>query len=205
MNNKLPSKGSSVTDLTDDKKGSKGIGTMLLPFMAILLTNQGGFNFKKLNLDTNLDEKIEMLDRIKNYFYYNDQVNLCKAKDVLEILNKMKKIKREKYNEEVSASTVDQLTRDERKERIIEELINYSEGKNRDIMEKALTVKKNLQQVQTKVLSNRENAVSSVDSSIEPLIMVAKSFEPVMNESSRKTIRKLEKIIRILRESDDEF
>ncbi len=181
------------------------ISLLAVPLM-LLISNKKGLNFMNFNLklDEDWEGKSELIDNIKPYFSFEEQRALNKVQDIVDILNKINKIKTSNYNNEALALT-DEISNDEKRERILVEISKHLNGRSREMANGIIETRKRFKQANER-LSN-QNEITSKDqlSKVDTFLDIIKCFKPIINEKDKKKITKFEKVLEIVKKPEDEF
>ncbi|SCG82488.1 hypothetical protein DW1_0880 [Proteiniborus sp. DW1] len=180
------------------------LAILALPILVFILIEKSGVFGTEVNYTRNYHNKIRMLKEISPYFLEEDQVVLGKVQDIFEILNRFNRIINNDYQENVRALNQD-LSMMDRKEMIISKLANYLDDNRRKLAENVVGTKQNI--FKTKENLERYSQIVSTQNTdkLTSMLKLAKSIEPIMPDKGKAQLRKIEKIIDIIKASDNEF
>ncbi len=182
----------------------QNIAMFALPLLIFTLIKRGGGFKADVNSSENYQDKAKMINEIRPYFLEEDQHILGKVQDIFEILNRIDRIIKSNYNDSVKALNQD-LSMLDRKEKILTKLANYMNDSNRQIAEGVVETKNNILKTKDN-LEVYSQAVSTQNlDKITSIMKLANSIEPLMPSKGKAQIKKLEKIVDIMKASDDQF
>ncbi|MTI68900.1 MAG: hypothetical protein FH751_01425 [Firmicutes bacterium] len=192
-----------INNHEDKVKGNKALNFSSLIIPVFLLLTRNGNISEKLSLDNDFQSKVEMVKNIKPYFTEDEQLLLSKVQDVFDILNKVKRLNKQEYDNEINALNTD-ISRIERKERILTEMVKYMDKDKRQIVDKVLRTKGRLEETKTNMETQNILEAQKIDK-FDSLLHFIRCFEPIMNDSSNKKIKKIQKVLEIMKTPEDRF
>lgn len=185
-------------------KDLKNLAIIALPILIFILIEKG----KVFKADTNevrsFQDKIKMLKEISPYFLEEDQHILGKVQDIFEILNRFNRIIVSDYNDNVRALNRD-LPMIDRKEKILSSLAAYLDENNRKLAESVVETKQNIFKTKENLQDYSQTVSTQNLDKLTSMLKLANSIEPLMPNKGKIQIKKFEKIIDIMKASDDEF
>ncbi len=181
----------------------QGIAPFIIPLL-LLASNKKGFKLD-ISLDENYEGKARMLQDIKPYFTEDDQHILGKVQDIFDILSKFKRIIDSNYENEVSSLGESMSTLD-RREKILSLMAEYMNNNDtRKLAESVVETKRNIFQTKANIESYTKSASIQSSDGLTSMLKLANCVEPLMRDSDKKKIRKIEKIAQIITSQDDEI
>ncbi|MTI65863.1 MAG: hypothetical protein FH753_04595 [Firmicutes bacterium] len=175
--------------------------SLIIPLF-LLLTRNGNIS-EKLSLDNDFQSKVEMVKNIKPYFTEEEQLLLSKVQDVFDILNKVKRLNKQEYDNEINALNTD-VSKIERKERILTEMVKYMDKDKRQIVDKVLRTKGRLEETKTNMETQNILEAQKIDK-FDSLLHFIRCFEPIMKDSSNKKVKKIQKVLEVMKTPEDRF
>ncbi|WIV11486.1 hypothetical protein [Proteiniborus sp. MB09-C3] len=185
-------------------KSLQNLAIVALPILVFALIEKGGSLKEGKSFSRSYQDKIKLLKEISPYFLEEDQYILGKVQDIFEILNRVNRIIKSDYTDNVKALNQD-LPMLDRKEKILSKLSTYLDDSNRQLAEGVIETKQNILKAKEN-LEEYSQAVStqSLDK-LTSMMKLAKSIEPLMPSKGKVQLKKIEKIVDIMKASDDEF
>lgn len=191
--------------MEDNKnKGLQDLAILALPILIFILIEKGGIFKAETNSSRNYQNKVKMLKEISPYFLEEDQHILGKVQDIFEILNRFNRIISNDYTDNVRALNQN-LSMIDRKEKIISKLANYLDDDRRKLAESVVGTKQNIFKTKENLEQYSQTVSTQNTDKITSMLKLANSIEPIMPEKGKVQIRKLEKIIDIMKASDEQF
>ncbi|EOD00867.1 hypothetical protein [Caldisalinibacter kiritimatiensis] len=180
----------------------------LLPIAFLFLISQKGKGIK-LDLSSlakadNLESKVDMIRRITPYFSEKEQMILYRIKDVLDIINKANRVTKANYEPQIS-SAVTELPSIEKKEKILVEMANHTEGKNKELLDKVIDAKRRIDETRSKLVEYKTNVATQESDNLKQMVKLIDCFKPVLDSNSKKKINKLERVVEVLRTPEDQL
>lgn len=185
-------------------KGLQDLAILALPILIFVLIEKGGIFKADTNTTSNFRDKVKMLKEISPYFLEEDQVILGKVQDIFEILNRFNRIINNDYHENVRALNQD-LSMMDRKEIIISKLANYLDDNRRKLAENVVEAKQNIFKTKENLEKYSQTVSTQNTDKLTSILKLANSIEPIMPDKGKVQLRKIEKIIDIVKASDNEF
>lgn len=185
-------------------KDLQNLAIIALPILIFALIEKGGIFKAETNSGRNYQNKVKMLKEISPYFLEEDQLILGKVQDIFEILNRFNRIINNDYAESVRALNQN-LSMIDRKEKIISKLANYLDGDRRKLAESVVGTKQNIFKTKENLEQYSQTVSTQNTDKITSMLKLANSIEPIMPEKGKVQIKKLEKIIDIMKASDEQF
>ncbi|WP_425448069.1 hypothetical protein [Dethiothermospora halolimnae] len=178
---------------------------LALPLMMLLNNKNEKGDGIKLNLDLNDDfeRKKALVSNIKGYFNENGQETLSKVEDIIDIFNKVKRIKESKYKNEVKSTN--NLPAIDKGERILAEMIDYMDDDRKKVAENIIDTKKRIDETKHNITTYKESNEKIDIKKIDSIIDLIKCFDPVLDDKHKKKVKKIEKIMEVMKMSEDEF
>lgn len=177
--------------------------TMILIPIMLALSNTDLLK-STLNGAENLGNKVDMLKDIKPFFSVKEQYLLSKIEDVLEIFNKINRIQKETYSEELSVST-NTIPKKERKEKILENMAKYFDDENRGLIQKVIDTNKKIEETKSNVMDSNIAIQNNDSSSITTILKLLDCMRPLFRDIDNKKIKKIDKIIELVNIPEDHF
>ncbi|WP_352417786.1 hypothetical protein [Proteiniborus sp.] len=185
-------------------KGLQDLAILALPILIFILIEKGGIFKADTNSTRNYQDKVKMLKEISPYFLEQDQHILGKVQDIFEILNRFNRIINSDYNDSVKALNRD-LPMLDRKEMIIYKLANYLDDDRRKLAESVVETKQNIFKTKENLETYSQTVSTQNIDKLTSMIKLANSIEPLMPDKGKVQLKKIEKIIDIMKASDDQF
>lgn len=177
---------------------------ILIPFLLLLMKNDGdNFNLN-INNDKDLDKKVDMLETISPYFSEREQIILSKTKDILDVVNKINRVRFNDYEPKVSSMT-DELPSPEKKAKILSEMAKLMEGKNRELIYNVLEAKDKIEKTRSNLTNYKSQVTVEKVGKIDSMLNLMNCLKPVMHDKTLKKVKKMEKIVDIMKKPDDEI
>ena len=155
------------------------------------------FDIKKLKFDRDYRNQIELMESVKRYFPENQQIVLSKVEDVFDVLNKVNRIRSERYNglieSQINLSSID------KKEKILENIGAYSDGKSKELISKVLNTKRNIYKAKENIQRHRSLTKNKEINKLDSAISFMNCFKPVLRNDINKKVIKVEKVINTLK------
>lgn len=164
---------------------------MIIPLLFIL--NQGKDIDIKSNLKKDFTNHINIMENIKEYFPQEEQHLLAKVQDVFDILNKINRVREDKYENLVGIQNNIPII--EKKERILKEVAKYTDDSNKELINKVVDTKHNIFKTKENIESHKKVIESQKMSPIDSLMMLINCFKPILRDDLNKKIKKVELII----------
>lgn len=184
--------------------GLQDLAILALPILIFILIEKGGIFKADTNTTSNFRDKVKMLKEISPYFLEEDQVILGKVQDIFEILNRFNRIINNDYHENVRALNQD-LSMLDRKEMIISKFANYLDDNRRKLAESVVGTKQNIFKTKENLERYSQTVSTQNTDKLTSMLKLANSIEPIMPDKGKIQLRKIEKIIDIMKASDNEF
>lgn len=185
-------------------KGLQDLAILALPILIFILIEKGGIFKADTNSTRNYQDKVKMLKEISPYFLEQDQHILGKVQDIFEILNRFNRIINSDYNDSVKALNRD-LPMLDRKEMIIYKLANYLDDDRKKLAESVVETKQNIFKTKENLETYSQTVSTQNIDKLTSMIKLANSIEPLMPDKGKVQLKKIEKIIDIMKASDDQF
>lgn len=176
---------------------------LLIPVFLLSQRNSKGFKMD-IKLDGNYISRAKMLEEIKPYFAEQDQRILEKAQDIFDILGKFNRIISDDYNGQVF-SLGSAMSSVDKRERILSCLAEHLSGNTRNLAEGVVTTKQNIFQTKANIDEFKNNVSTQNVDGLSSMIKLANSIEPLMRDSDKQKLRKVEKIAKILMTPDKDI
>jgi hypothetical protein len=154
----------------------------------------------KLNIDTNLYNKINMINEVIPYFSDKEQVILSKVSDILDIINRFNRVIKANYDVKLNDSAAN-MAKDEKMEKILVEMSKHLEGGNKELAQNLIDVKHRIDQTKVNLNTYNEKVSANQVAGINSIIELMKCFMPVLDENHKKTVNKVERIMEIVKEN----
>lgn len=177
--------------------------TMILIPIMLALSNTDLLK-STLNGAENLGNKVDMLKDIKPYFSVKEQYLLSKIEDVLEIFNKINRIQKETYSEELSVSS-NTIPKKERKEKILENMARHFDDENRELIQKVIDTNKKIEETRSNIVNSNISIQDNDSSSITTILRLLDCIRPLFRDIDNKKIKKLDKIIELVNVPEERF
>lgn len=178
----------------------QGIAPFIIPIFLLSLSKKG---FKlDINLDENYENKAKMIENIRPYFTEDDQKILGKIQDIFDILSRFNRIMKSDYESEVS-SVGNAMSLIDKKERILTQMAECMNGNNRQLAESVVKTKQNIFETKANIENYSKSVSSQNIDGLTSMIKLANCIEPIMRESDKKKVRKIEKIVQIINTPDE--
>ncbi|MFA5522872.1 MAG: hypothetical protein WDA24_00795 [Tissierellales bacterium] len=180
---------------------------LALPILIFILIEKGGVFKVETNSTTstkNYKDKVGLLKEISPYFLQEDQQVLGRVQDIFEILSRLNRIVNSDYTDNVSALNQD-LSMIDRKERIISNLANYLDDDRKKLAESVIETKQNIFKTKGNLEDYSQTVSTQNTDKVTSMLKLANSIEPLMPEKGKVQLKKIEKIIDIMKASDNEF
>ncbi|SDY96840.1 hypothetical protein SAMN05660462_01379 [Proteiniborus ethanoligenes] len=185
-------------------KNLKNIAIVALPLLMLsLLKKDEGFKLN-MNLSNNYEDKAKMLREIKPYFLQEDQHILGKVQDIFEILNMIKRIIENDYNDKVKSSNLN-LSIIDRKGKILSEMVNYLGDNNKTMAESIVNTKNNILKAKENLKGYSQLASTQNLDRLTSMVKLANCIEPILPDKGKVQSRKLQQIVNIMKASDESF
>ena len=185
-------------------KNLKNIAIVALPLLMLsLLKKDEGFKLN-MNLSNNYEDKAKMLREIKPYFLQEDQHILGKVQDIFEILNMIKRIIENDYNDKVKSSNLN-LSIIDRKGKILSEMVNYLGDNNKTMAESIVNTKNNILKAKENLKGYYQLASTQNLDRLTSMVKLANCIEPILPDKGKVQSRKLQQIVNIMKASDESF
>lgn len=185
-------------------KSLQNLAILALPILIFILIEKGGIFKTDTNSVKNYHDKVKMLREISPYFLEEDQHILGKVQDIFEILNRFNRIINSDYNDSVKALNRD-LPMLDRKEMIISKLANYLDDNRRKLAEGVVETKQNIFKTKENLETYSQTVSTQNIDILTSMMKLANSIEPLMPGKGKVQLKKIEKIIDIMKASDNEF
>ncbi len=182
----------------------QNLAILALPILIFILIEKGGIFKTDTNSVKNYHDKVKMLREISPYFLEEDQHILGKVQDIFEILNRFNRIINSDYNDSVKALNRD-LPMLDRKEMIISKLANYLDDNKRKLAEGVVETKQNIFKTKENLETYSQTVSTQNIDTLTSMMKLANSIEPLMPGKGKVQLKKIEKIIDIMKASDNEF
>lgn len=179
------------------------IAGLALPLLLLLNTNKRSYN-QSFKLDKDFKSKSELIDNIKPYFSFNEQSILNKVQDVIEILNKVNKIKDSNYQNDSVALTTE-IPRGDKRERILEEISKHLEGKSKKMTDHLIETRQRVKKAQNNILEHKKIIQQQDTNKTDEMMNFMKSLEPILPNKGNKKVKKLEQLIKLLKTPENEL
>ncbi|MBS4539256.1 hypothetical protein GOQ27_12340 [Clostridium sp. D2Q-11] len=189
MNDKL-----SIT--TEEPSFPKLLGIMVPILLLLTKDNNFKLDIKKLNLDRDFENQVQMMRGIKGYFSEDQQVILSKIQDVFDVLNKVNRIRLDKYDGVIQSQS--SLAPIDKREKILAEIGRYSDGKNKELIDKVVDTKRNMFKTKNNIENHRQLVQSQSMSTLESIVLFMNCFKPILRDDMNKKVKKVEKVIEAL-------
>lgn len=154
------------------------------------------FDIKKLNIDRDYRNQIELMKNIKGYFPENQQIVLSKAEDVFDVLDKINRIRLEKYDGLIQ-SPVD-LSSIDKKEKILVGIGEYSNGKSKEIISNVVNTKRNIYKTKENIERHKNLSQNKKLGKLDSAISFMNCFKPILRDDMNRKVVKVEKVINTL-------
>lgn len=186
MNNKLPA--------TMEKSSfPQMLGLMIPVFFLLTKDNNLKFDVNKLNLNRDYKNQVQMMKGIKEYFPDDQQVLLSKVQDFFDVLSKVNRIRSDKYDGLIQSQS--SLPSIDKKEKILVELGKYSDGKNKELIDKVVDTKRNMYITKDNIERHKKIVESKKMNKLESIALFMDCFKPILRDDMNKKVIKVEKII----------
>lgn len=153
----------------------------------------------KIPISKDFDEKVNLLRDVKPYFSVKEQYLLSKVEDIFDILNKVTRIQKNEYEDEISTSTLSYSNK-EKKERILRSMVNHLDGNNRELLQKVIETNEKIEQTKDNFEKFKTQNISKMD--FKSIVKLISCFKPLYRDINNGTIRKIDRIIDILNNTD---
>ena len=176
----------------------------MLPFiipLLLLATNKKGFKLD-VSLDENYEDKAKMIQDIRPYFTEEDQKILGKVQDIFDILSRFNRIMKSDYENNVS-SLGDSMSLLDKKEKILSYMAEYMNDNNRQLAESIVKTKQNIFEAKANIENYTKGGSTQNMDGLALMLKLANCIEPLMRDTDKKKVRKIEKIAQIINTSDD--
>ncbi len=194
MYNKLPKNNSS--------KGFN-FNSLIIPIFLLLISSKS-LNFSLVNMDDDFEKKVNFIKDIKPYFTKQEQVFLSKVQDVFDIFNKVNRITKQEYNNEISNMSVN-ISKVDRKEKILNEVMKYSDGKNKEIIDKVLKAKHRMDETNSRLSKHNKLVKSQNVDTLDSFVDLLNTVKPLLRDNTNKKIRKIEKMVDLIKTPVDQI
>lgn len=181
---------------TEKSSFPKILGLMVPAFLLLTKDKDMDTDIKKFILDKDYGKQVQMMNGIKEYFPENHQLVLSKIQDILDVLTKINRIRLDRYDGVIQSQSI--LPSIDKRERILSEMSKYSEGKNKELIDKVVDTKRNLYRTKENIERHRELVQSQSVNALESIIMFMNCFKPILREDMNKKIKKVEKVVELL-------
>lgn len=182
----------------------QNLTVIALPILIFALIEKGGIFKADINPSRNYQIKINMLKEIRPYFLEEDQHILGKVQDIFEILNRLNRIISSDYGDNVRVLNRD-LPMIDRKEMILSKLAEYLDDSSRKLAESVVETKQNIFKTKENLEHYSQTVSTQNVDKLTSLAKLANSIEPLMPNRGKVQLKKIQKIIEILKASDDDF
>lgn len=186
------------------RNGLQDLAIIALPILIFILLEKGRIFKADTNSTSNFRSKVTLLKDISPFFLEEDQVILGKVQDIFEILNRFTRIINNDYQENVSALKQN-LSMLDRKEMILTKLANYLDDDRKKLAESVVGTKQNIFKTKENLERYSQTVSTQNTDKLTSMLKLANSIEPILPEKGKVQLRKIEKIIDIIKASDNEF
>jgi len=176
---------------------TQNISWLLLPLALLFIsenTNILSLDFKD---DINLQNKIDTLQKITPYFNTEQQKILSKVQDMLDITSRVTNLKESNYNLNMNNS-ISEIPITERYEKILEGLSEHANEKNKELLNKILETKRNIEKTQTNFANYSKNISTQDTKIIDSIIELSHCFTPILPNNLKNDIAKIESMFNII-------
>lgn len=185
-------------------KDLQNLAIIALPILIFALIEKGGIFKADTNTSKSYQNKVKLLKEISPYFLEEDQHILGKVQDIFEILNRFNRIIDSDYTDSVRALNQN-LSMLDRKEMIISKLANYLDDDRRKLAESVVATKQNIFKTKENLETYSQTVSTQNIDKLTSMMKLANSIEPLMPDKGKVQLKKIEKIIDIMKASDNEF
>lgn len=182
----------------------QNLTVIALPILIFALIEKGRIFKSDTNPSKSYQHKINMLKEIRPYFLEEDQHILGKVQDIFEILNRLNRIINSDYRDSVRVLNRDMPMID-RKEMILAKLADYLDDSSRKLAESIVETKQNIFKTKENLERYSQTVSTQNVDKLTSLVKLANSIEPLMPDRGKVQLKKIQKIIEIVKASDDEF
>ncbi|NBI05832.1 hypothetical protein [Senegalia massiliensis] len=152
-------------------------------------------------MNKNYRNEVKMIRNIKRYFPENQQLTLSKVEDVFDILDKINRVRLNKYDGLIEAKV--DLPSIDRIEMILIEIGEYSGGKSKELVSKLVNTKKNIYKTKDNIKAHNNSFRDQNSDKLESAISFMNCFKPILKEDMNNKIIKIEKVINLLTTSKE--
>ncbi|WP_130806443.1 hypothetical protein [Senegalia massiliensis] len=152
-------------------------------------------------MNKNYRNEVKMIRNIKRYFPENQQVTLSKVEDAFEILDKINRIRLNRYDGIIEAKA--DLPTIDRIEMILTEIGEYSGGESKELVSKLVNTKRNIYKTKDNIKAHNNSFRYETTDKLESAISFMNCFKPILREDMNSKITKIEKVINLLTTSKE--
>lgn len=185
--------------------GSLNLGNLaklVIPLL-LLANNKRELNLN-LKLDENFESKSELIENIKPYFSFQEQATLNKVRDIIDIFNKVSKIKNSSYKEN-SVAITSELPYGDKKEKILTEMSKHLDGKGKDMADNLIIAKQMIEKARSNVYKHKKVTKAQLPNRTEKMVNLLNCLEPILPDKSKKRMKKIDELYGLIKKPESDF